>query len=581
MIERSQRKWNRWAMAAVAAVAVAACAIGFVFWRKPAAFSDPSNWVQITNFPDSVNQPALSPDGKTLVFVRGPGTFYTPGQVYEKKLPDGEPKQLTNDDVQKMSPVFSSNGSRIAYTTVDSHFNWDTWSIPASGGEPTKWLNNASGLVWIDSQNVMFSEMKPGHHMLLMAGNVEHSAVRQVYDPALAAGMAHRSFPSPDGKWALVVEMAGTWLPCRLISLDGSSAGRPAGPQRGACTAAAWSPDGKWMYFSSSADGRFHLWRQRFAGGEPEQMTTGPSEEEGVAVEPDGRSLITALGQRQRPLMLRAGGRERQISLEGYAYGPKFSPDGKYLLYRILKGAQVYTDATQLWVYNMETGHSEQVLPGFSMIGSGTYDISPDETVVVAARDGAGNHGLWLSSLDHRSTPQMIPRADGDWVVFGKPGEVFFRSTDGYAYRVREDGTGLTRVVQRPVERVYGLSPDKQWLVVLEEKVAILPLNGDGPIRLQTDGCAKWSPDSEWFYFEAPRGGMTAAAAGKTYAIPLHPGELIPKAIRDGLRAEGDLARLPGARVIEAGDVAPGVGPDVYAYSRETTQRNLFRIPIP
>ena len=175
----------------------------------------------------------------------------------------------------------------------------------------------------------------------------------------------------------------------------------------------------------------------------------------------------------------------------------------------------------------------------------------------------------------------MIPGVDGDWAVFGKPGEIFFRSADGYAYRIKEDGTGLTRVVQRPVERVYGLSPDKQWLVVLEDKIAILPLNGDEPIRLQTDGFATWSPDSKWFYFEAPRGGMTAAAAGKTYAIPLHPGELIPKAIRDGLRAEGDLARLPGVRVIEAGDVAPGLGPDVYAYSRETTQRNLFRIPVP
>jgi hypothetical protein len=41
--------------------------------------------------------------------------------------------------------------------------------------------------------------------------------------------------------------------------------------------------------------------------------------------------------------------------------------------------------------------------------------------------------------------------------------------------------------------------------------------------------------------------------------------------------------RLPGCpsvRVIEAADVAFGATLDVYAFSRETTQRNLYRIPL-
>ena len=51
---------------------------------------------------------------------------------------------------------------------------------------------------------------------------------------------------------------------------------RPVGPQGAACTFAAWSPDGKWMYFSSSAGGAFHTWRQRFPRDAPEQITFGP-----------------------------------------------------------------------------------------------------------------------------------------------------------------------------------------------------------------------------------------------------------------------------------------------------------------
>ena len=55
-------------------------------------------------------------------------------------LPDGEPVQLTHDSLKKMSPVFSPDGTRIAYTTVDGQCNWDTWVVPAQGGEPQLWL---------------------------------------------------------------------------------------------------------------------------------------------------------------------------------------------------------------------------------------------------------------------------------------------------------------------------------------------------------------------------------------------------------------------------------------------------------
>ena len=53
---------------------------------------------------DSVAQPALSPDGRMLAFVRGEGTFATVGQVYLKRLPDGEPTPLTSDGLPRWTP---------------------------------------------------------------------------------------------------------------------------------------------------------------------------------------------------------------------------------------------------------------------------------------------------------------------------------------------------------------------------------------------------------------------------------------------------------------------------------------------
>ena len=101
-IERAQRGRNRWKIAAIATAALAVLAIGGAVWfRGPAPAPNRSEWVQITKLPDSVSQPALSPDGRMLTFIRGPATFFGPGQVYVKMLPDGEPVQLTNDNLRE------------------------------------------------------------------------------------------------------------------------------------------------------------------------------------------------------------------------------------------------------------------------------------------------------------------------------------------------------------------------------------------------------------------------------------------------------------------------------------------------
>ena len=57
----------------------------------------------------------------------------------------------------------------------------------------------------------------------------------------LSASMIHRSYPSPDGKRMLMVEMneRGDIDRCRLAPMDGSSTGQQVGPPSGSCTFAA------------------------------------------------------------------------------------------------------------------------------------------------------------------------------------------------------------------------------------------------------------------------------------------------------------------------------------------------------
>ena len=67
----------------------------------------------------------------------------------------------------------------------------------------------------------------------------------------------------------------------------------------------------------------------------------------------------------------------------------------------------------------------------------------------------------------------------------------------------------------------------------------------------------------------------------KAYVLPLPPGQLVPDSIIHGLPSEQEILKLPGARVIPSSDVVPGPTADIYAFTRESLHRNLYRIPVP
>ena len=99
----------------VVALVLAAVATGLYLFRNrsTATIAGQANWVQLTNFADSAVSPGVSPDGRILAFIRGSDTFFGAGQIYVELLPDGEAVQLTRDNLPKMSPEFSPDGSRI------------------------------------------------------------------------------------------------------------------------------------------------------------------------------------------------------------------------------------------------------------------------------------------------------------------------------------------------------------------------------------------------------------------------------------------------------------------------------------
>ena len=594
-IEEAQRGWNRRRIAAVSTLMLALAAVSAIWLQRPVRPTDSSQWVQLTKFTDSVCQPALSPDGRMITFIRGESTFFGPGQIYVKILPDGGPVQLTRDNLRKMSPVFSPDGTSIAYTTVNSDFQWDTWTVPVLGGEPQMMLKNASGLVWTDPRRIMFSEIRMGVHMAVVTAEESRMGQRDVYVPPDEPDMAHRSYLSPDGKWVLLVEMDidHLWEPCRLVPSYGSSSGHKVGPPGGACTFAAWSPDGKWMYFSSNAVGTNHTWRQRFPDGKPEQITAGPTEEEGIAVAPDGRSFVTAVSLQGASAWLHDASGDRQISLEGNAGNPVFTPDGAKLLYRIVKEQpnefEYYRDLGEVMIADLRSGRSEPLVRGFRVLN---YDISRDgRQVVMEAPDSAGRARLWLATLDRSAPLRQVPNVEGGQPHFLPNGEILFRhnegasTTDGslgFIYRVLPDGSGLRKAFVQPVNQFNFpslISPDGRWVF------AWAPLPGDGPPAGQVfslDGKPPISLGAGGQIAWAAGGALlTTAGSLQAFFVPLAPGQILPHIPAGGFHSNEEIARLPGARRIEGRLITLGPTPDVYAFYRGNTQRNLYRIPVP
>jgi Tol biopolymer transport system component len=577
--------------AGVAAGFLGLVAFGALRWYPGASPRvSPSEWVQITNFPDSVTQPAVSPDGKMLTFVRGGSTFMGPGEIYVKALPYGEPVQLTHDRTPKMHPIFSPDGSRIAYSTLGPGQGWDTWTVPVFGGTAKPWLTNASGLSWTGQGQLLFSEIKSVQRMAIVESPEERTGGHDVYMPPTLDGMAHRSYLSPDGKSVLIVEMAdsGAWLPCRLVPLDGRSAGKTVGPGSGGCTAGAWSPDGSSIYLSVVTEGNSHIWRQHIPGDRAEQITSGTTAEEGIAVAPDGHSLITAVGAQQRTVIVRDIVGERQASLEGYAYMPKLSTEGKKVFFRIARGTGIlmpFRGTSELWETDLGSGRTERLIPELLVTG---YDVASDGRMVVTANDSAGVSHLWLASGDSRIPPRMVPNTEGAQnPFFAAPGELLYLNPRT-AYLIREDGTGR-RSAASVLDEIHRVSPDYRWLIGTDRDskgtsgVAISLTGESASVKFGPFWPAWWSPDGKYFFLSAMDAQGSAGAYGRTYAIPLKSGKMLPDVPSGGFHNEQEIAALPGARLVPGAtaDFAPGPSLDTYAYSRISSQRNLYRIPLP
>jgi len=449
---------------------------------------------------------------------------------------------------------------------------WDTWEVPVlARRQPHRFLANAEGLTWIDKEHVLFSEIRGAPHMPVVTSEENRAASRDVYVPESPKGMAHFSALSPDHKSVLIMEMDGTgtqpFHPCRLAPFDGSSRGKLVGPT-GQCFGAAWSPDAKWMYFSVERQGGLHLWRQRSEGGEPEQITAGPTREMGVAPSPDGLSIVTSVGIDQTTVWVRDANGERQISGEANATSPLFSPDGSKIFYLV---------GGDIWASDLSSNHAERALGGK---GVTQFVLSPDGKAI--AYKTAANR-LWYALLDRRTPPRpLADQVDSRFINIGVSGNIFFANfTRGEPTLLRMHADGTARDLVARYSTILCVSPDEQWVVIKDSSQEwdfAQPVKEGRPVTLCERCRAGWAPNGESFWITL---GAIVGAGGVTGVIPLHSKSMLPPLPAEGIRTLSDLAKVPGVRIAPYEIVSPGPNVSVYAFEKSDARRNIYRIPLP
>jgi hypothetical protein len=339
------------------------------------------------------------------------------------------------------------------------------------------------------------------------------------------------------------------------------------------------------MYLNTDAGGRgYHIWRQRFPDGAPEQLTASLGEEQGIAVAEDASYLVSSVGKFERSAWIHDRRGERQVSARGYSYQPRLSSDGSRVFYLQAANDSASDHGGELWVADLTSGETSKVLPGIVVW---SFEISEDgKQVVYAGPEANGQRRLWIASTEHRFAPRRIgPERDITNEMYSPKGDIFFSTGEKEhyeLYRMKPDGSGEQKLFSEANVYLAAISPDERFIAVYHAsskddrwlEIEAVPIAGGRPIPLCSGWCdVSWTRDGKDMYFH-----WRTASDYRTYVVPIVHGTELPKAPENGYRSEQEL-RAVATQIIE-GAAFPGPDSSSYSFSKASSHWNLYRIPL-
>jgi Tol biopolymer transport system component len=436
----SRGGWWRFVIVAAAGLGALALFVGGRFSAvrfNTESAARPVAFHQVTDVPGVESSPSLSPDGQSVVYVAE-----TNGRLalYLQRIGGRNSELLTGDsDADDWQPAFSPDGQRIAFRSerdgggifIMGATGESTTRLTDFGYNPS-WSPDGREIVVATGSFILPTDIaEPGSK--LVAVDVSTGKTRAV----LSVGSAFQPSWSPHGyRIAYFGLHRGGQRDLWTVAADGSgsgSAGVEVTNDPAVDWSPVWSPDGAYLYYSSTRGGTMNLWRLRIdeaSGrvlGPPEPMTT--------------------------PCI--------------WAGQPSFSRDGSRFAYASLDWRSTLVKIGFEPGTGMTVGSAIPILKSTRPIRD--HEISPDgrwvafvqagsqEDLVVARIDGTEYRRLTDDSHRNRG-PVWSP--DGQWIVFYSD-----RSGSYQLWRIRPDGSGLEQLTNDPRGFLFAFwSPDGSQL---------------------------------------------------------------------------------------------------------------------
>jgi Tol biopolymer transport system component len=312
---------------------------------RPSVFRVPLLGGEARRVVDDAGEATWSPDGQRIAFLRSHPA--APGKTAAASLmvaasDGGSPREVARfESVAGLGPRFSPDGRKIAISF--SGVSGGTFSlrlVDVETGAVETAVDAAAGMrpwtpLWTSDGRLVFS------HGQATSGSLAGTASRiAVLDPR--AGTTTLLHASPDSLGRLALLGPGRLvLEQQTFRQNIVEWGRAAIPHRVSHGRAAdrqpvYTPDGRWVVFSSDRTGNLDLWAVAVETGELRQLTDDPAQDWDPTVGRDGRLFWSSdrSGKYEIWAAESDGSGARQVTRDGEdAENPAVSPDGRFVVY--------------------------------------------------------------------------------------------------------------------------------------------------------------------------------------------------------------------------------------------------------
>jgi TolB protein len=356
--------------------------------------------------------------------------------VYVGLVNGGGLVRLTNDANIEARPRWSPDGTKLLFSRLNESGLQDIWVTPAFPGTARRIVPNAYAPAWsptarqiaYSSANLIWISDADGANArpvtTLEPSPVFHDQPVFSHDGASLAFIRRRL--GPRSELALVDLQTGQ---VRTVTTDDALALSPA-----------WSPDDRFIYFTSSRGGTMNIWRLTVATSETVQITAGQGDDIEIDVSADGARLVFS--------SYRANTNLAEIGLDPASTGqrkwltkdlarsetaPRYSPDGRRIAYFTNRSG---AEREGIWVMDADGGNPMQLLEDGRRTNVYPRWTPDGQELIFYSRTGWGPDTppeLWRVALAG-GAPQPLPLKPWfpfwGWGDIGRDGRILYRTAE-------------------------------------------------------------------------------------------------------------------------------------------------------